>query len=180
MSDNSKSVKGLKPLVCIFASGLLLSAVQAQSVQGKQTAAMTAAPAPTTASLSPKRSSPYRRIGSSGNAREFYALHWGVDSFSAKLVESGQMVRFSYRVIDPVKAKPLSDKKSAPFLLDESAHVKLVVPTMEKVGELRQSATPEAGKQYWMVFSNKGRFVKSGDRVSVVIGGFHADQVVVQ
>ena len=90
------------------------------------------------------------------------------------------MVRFSYRVTDPGKAKPLSDKKLSPFMLDEAAHVKLVVPTLEKVGELRQSSTPEIGKVYWMVFSNKGRYVKSGDRVSIVIGKFRADEVVVQ
>ena len=177
MSDNSKPVTKLKLLVCIFAGGLLLPALDAQSVQATPGPAVTAS---RTVSLPSKRVSPYRKIGSSDNAKAFYQLHWGVDSFSAKLVESGQMVRFSYRVIDPVKAKPLSDKKSAPYLLDEAAHVKLVVPTMEKVGELRQSSAPEGGKLYWMVFSNKGRFVKSGDRVSVVIGGFHADQVVVQ
>ena len=57
--------------------------------------------------------------------------------------------------------------------------VKLVVPDMEKVGKLRQSSTPEAGKAYWMVFSNKGKFVKHGDHVNVVIGRFHADGLVV-
>jgi hypothetical protein len=30
-----------------------------------------------------------------------------------------------------------------------------------------------------MVFSNKGKFVKHGDHVSVVIGRFHADGLVV-
>jgi len=45
---------------------------------------------------------------------------------------------------------------------------------MENVGQLRQSAPPENGKSYWMVFSNKGRLVKRGDHVSVVIGAFHA------
>jgi hypothetical protein len=89
------------------------------------------------------------------------------------------MIRFSYRVTDAQKAKALNDKKSSPSLLDEQAHVKLVVPSLEKVGELRQSATPEGGKAYWMVFSNKGRFVKPGDRVSVVIGKFRADGLVV-
>jgi len=42
-----------------------------------------------------------------------------------------------------------------------------------------RSAPPEAGKSYWMVFSNKGRLVKRGDHVSVVIGAFHADGLVV-
>ncbi len=50
---------------------------------------------------------------------------------------------------------------------------------MEKVGQLRQSSTSQAGKSYWMAFSNKGRLVKRGDRVNVVIGKFRADGLVV-
>jgi hypothetical protein len=50
---------------------------------------------------------------------------------------------------------------------------------MEQIGQLRQSADPEEGKSYWMAFSNKGRLVKRGDRVDVVIGQFRADGLVV-
>jgi len=50
---------------------------------------------------------------------------------------------------------------------------------LEQVGQLRQSADPEEGKSYWMAFSNKGLLVKRGDRVSVVIGQFRADGLVV-
>jgi hypothetical protein len=56
----------------------------------------------------------------------------------------------------------------------------LQVPVMEKVGPLRQAMTPESGKEYWMVFSNKGNFVKPGDRVEVLIGSFHADGLMVE
>jgi len=64
-------------------------------------------------------------------------------------------------------------------LIDPKAGVQLVVPSMEKIGQLRQSSTPEVGKSYWMAFSNKGRLVKRGDRVNVVIGKFRADGLVV-
>jgi len=104
---------------------------------------------------------------------------WGVDSLSAKSVESGEMIRFSYTVVDADKAKPLNDKKSEPALIDPQAGVKLVIPSLEKVGQLRQSGTPVAGKSYWMAFSNKGRLVKRGDRVDVVIGNFRAEGLVV-
>jgi hypothetical protein len=90
------------------------------------------------------------------------------------------MVRFSYRVVNEAKAAALNDKKATPFLVDEGAHVKLVVPIMDKVGQLRQTSTVEAGKSYWMVFSNKGGFVKRGDRVSVEIGKFRVDGLVVE
>ena len=50
---------------------------------------------------------------------------------------------------------------------------------LEKVGQLRQTATQEAGRSYWMTFSNKGRRVKRGDRVDVLIGPFRANNLVV-
>jgi hypothetical protein len=116
----------------------------------------------------------------SKSAREFYALFWGVESLSVKTVESGEIIRFSYRVLDADKAKMLNDKKNEPSLIDPKAGVRLVVPTLEKVGQLRQSSAPETGKTYWMAFSNKGRYVKPGHRVNIVIGNFHADGLVVQ
>jgi hypothetical protein len=113
-------------------------------------------------------------------AHAYYSLYWGVDSFSVKAVESGELIRFSYRVIEADRARSLNDKAIQPFLVSPQAHAKLVVPSLEKVGQLRQSSTPEAGKVYWMAFSNPGKVVKRGDRVNVVIGQFHADGLVVE
>jgi hypothetical protein len=102
-----------------------------------------------------------------------------VDSLGVKLVESGELVRFSYRVLDPDKASALNERRNEASLIDPRAHVRLVVPTMAKVGQLRQTGAPEAGKAYWMTFSNKGRPVKKGARVDVVIGPFRAEGLVV-
>jgi hypothetical protein len=113
-------------------------------------------------------------------AQQYYALIWGVDSLTVKSVESGEIVKFTYRVVDAEKAKALNDKKNEPSLVDPRAGVKLVVPSLEKVGQLRQSGTPEVGKVYWMAFSNKGRLVKPGHHVNIAIGNFHADGLVVQ
>jgi hypothetical protein len=134
-------------------------------------------PAPTSAKSNRPRS---RAVELSQHAIEHYQTIWGVDSFVVRSVESGQMIRFSYRVIDGEKATAVNDKKATPYLIDEAARVKLVVPMMEKVGQLRQSAAPESGKSYWMVFSNKGGFVKQGDRVSVEIGKFRVDGLVIE
>ena len=65
-------------------------------------------------------------------------------------------------------------------MLDERSHAVLSVPTMEKVGPLRQSMAAENGKSYWMAFSNKGGPVKQGDQVSVVIGPVRIDGLIVQ
>jgi hypothetical protein len=151
-------------LTGVLASGILASTV------GSQTA--TQAPLAQTASR-------YKPNRFAGRAGKYYELVWGVDSLSVKWTESGEVIRFTYRVLDADKAKALNDKKSEPFLIDARAGVKLVVPSLEKVGQLRQSSTPEAGKAYWMAFSNKGRLVKRGDHVRVVIGKFQADGLVV-
>ena len=109
-----------------------------------------------------------------GRAGTYYSLIWGVDSLSVKWAEQGEIVRFSYRILDAQKAKTLNDKALEPSLIDPQAGVKLVVPTLEQVGILRQSSTPEAGKVYWIAFSNSGRRVKRGDRVTIQIGEFRA------
>jgi hypothetical protein len=122
---------------------------------------------------------PYRPGRFAGRAGTYYRLVWGIEGLSVKSAEAGEVIRFTYQVLDPKKAKTLNDKRLEPSLIDERAHVKLVVPQMDKVGKLRQAVPPEAGKQYWMLFSNKGGYVKRGDRVSVVIGSFRADGLVV-
>lgn len=114
-----------------------------------------------------------------GRAGLYYRVVWGVDSLSVKWAESGEVIRFTYRVLDATRAMTINDKRLQPSLIDPEAGVSLVVPAMENVGQLRQSAPPENGKSYWMVFSNKGRLVKRGDRVNVAVGAFHADGLVV-
>jgi hypothetical protein len=122
----------------------------------------------------------YRPDHFAGKAGQYYRLVWGVDSLSVKAAESGELIRFSYRVLDPQKAKILNDKKIEAFLNSPEHRIQLVIPSLEKVGQLRQSNTPEAGKSYWMAFSNPHRSVKSGDRVNVVIGQFHADGLIIE
>lgn len=116
----------------------------------------------------------------SPRAELYYRLLWGVNDLKVKSAESDELIRFSYRIVDPERAEQLNDVKNEPSLIDPKAGVKLTVPSLEKVGKLRQKGTPQAGKVYWMVFSNRGRRVKRGDRVNVVIGKFQAAGLVVE
>jgi hypothetical protein len=109
----------------------------------------------------------------------YYQDIWGIDSLTVRSTESGELIRFSYRVLNAAKAGQLNDKKSEPALIDPRAGVQLVVPSLEKVGQLRQSSTPEEGRVYWMAFSNPRKVVKKGDRVDVHIGTFRAQGLVV-
>jgi len=153
-------------------AGEAAASPSAQSANSKTSRSSTAA----TGKAHPTRYAPDRFAGRAG---KFYELTWGVDSLNVKLVESGELVRFSYRVLDPVKARLLNDKQTEASLIDPQAGVRLAVPTMEKVGQLRQTASPEAGRSYWMTFSNKGGHVVRGDRVDVVIGTFKANFLAV-
>jgi hypothetical protein len=110
----------------------------------------------------------------------YYHSVWGIDEPFVRSTESGELIRFSYRVLDPQRASQLNDKRAQPTLFDLEAGVSLVIPSLEKVGQLRQSSTPEAGKTYWMAFSNPGRHVKKGDPVEVHIGRFQALGLVVE
>jgi hypothetical protein len=161
-------------LLVLFAA--LAAAPAALAQTAPQTDATRQGSAPIKPAGAPSRYLPDRFAGKAGR---YYKVVWGIDSLSVKLVESGELVRFAWRVVDPEKAKVLNDKKLAPALVDPQAGVSLVVPAMEKVGQLRQGVAPEVGKSYWMAFSNKGRMVKRGARVSIVIGEFRAGGLVV-
>jgi hypothetical protein len=161
-------------LAGVLAGAVFVSSAAAQTPAGGTSSGAAANPA---AGGAPGRF-PSRRLPR--QASLYYEGAWGVDSLTVKLAESGELIRFSYRILDSEKAATLNDKKNQPSLIDQQAGVSLVIPEVQNVGLLRQTATPEAGKSYWMTFSNKGRPVKRGDRVSVVIGHFRADGLVVE
>jgi len=161
-------------LSVLLAGALAASSIPAQT--GQQQTNWGSSPPQAKSAGAPTRYLPNRFAGRAG---VYYKAVWGVDSLSVKLVESGEIIRFAWHVLDADRAGVLNDKKIEPALIDPRAGVSLVVPVMEKIGQLRQSAPPEAGKSYWMAFSNKGRLVKRGDRVNVVVGPFRADGLVV-
>ena len=156
-------------LAGFLASGIAVSQLVAQQP------AVTSNSAP-----KPSTSMRYRPNRIPKRAGEYYGIIWGVDSLRVKSAESGDLIRFSYRILDPEKAKILNDKKVEAFLDSPVNHARLVIPSLEKVGQLRQGATPQAGTSYWMAFSNPRRTVRRGDHVNVVIGQFHADGLVVE
>ena len=171
---SSSTVSGTKAaLLATLLTGMFASPLLSQAPAPAGTpapAAKAAAPVATT----------YQPQHFPKRERSYYQLFWGVDSIQAKAVESGELIKFSYRVLDADKAKALNDKNNEPSMYVPALHAKLVVPTMEKVGQLRQTATPEPGRLYWMTFSNPGAMVKRGERVSVVIGQFHVDGLIVE
>ncbi len=179
MVKNLKFGPKLMLLAGFLASSIVVSTAftQAAPEKGKPAAVRAPGPSPSAATM---RVHPFATSELNGKAKRYYQHIWGVDILGVKLVSSGLMLRFSYRVLDANKAQTLNDKKATPLLIDQKTGAQLVVPTMEKVGQLRQSSRPENGREYWMLFSNKGNLVKAGSRVDVVIGNFRAKGLMVQ
>jgi hypothetical protein len=176
MSKKWATATHLALLAAFFAGNVVVPTVRAQSPQGQEKDAVPVGKPAAASTL-------YRNQPDHIANREaaYYEAVWGIASPSVKAVESGVILRFSYRVLDPKKATLLNDKKLSPLLVSPEKGVQLVVPSMEKVGQLRQAPHElEAGKSYWMAFSNSGRVVKPGDRVDIVIGNFHARGLLVE
>lgn len=130
--------------------------------------------------VNPPAQSPYHSVSMPASARYYYQTAWGIDNLVLRVAASGNLVRFSYRVTNVQRANELGNKRAEPMLIDQKRKVALQIPVMEQVGPLWQTVGLENGKEYWMTFSNKGSPVRPGDRVSVVIGNFHADGLLVE
>lgn len=106
---------------------------------------------------------------------------WGIEVESIRISAAGKLVDFRYRVVDPEKAKHLLNRKNQPYLRDEASGLVLRVPDAAKIGQLRQNTTkPQAGKVYFVLFSNPGQLVKPGGKVTVIIGDFQVPNLTVQ
>jgi hypothetical protein len=180
MFNNSAFRTRLTLLVGLLTSGLAVSTALTPSAQGKERAvekpstvkSPAAAPAPP-----PSISTDLR----SGREETTIRRRWGIDNLRVRETSSGWLVRFSYRLVDTKKAAQLYDKKTTPYLIDERSGRALQIPIMEKVGQLRQTTSyPENGREYWMVFSNNGHFVKPGSRIDIVIGRFRVEGLIVE
>jgi hypothetical protein len=105
---------------------------------------------------------------------------WGVEIVSLRRTAHGHMLDFRYKVLDAEKAAPLFVRKTKPNLVHQSSGKVLVVPSTAKLGPLRNSYAPKEGRIYWMFFGNAGDLVKAGDKVTVVIGEFRAEDLPVE
>jgi hypothetical protein len=105
---------------------------------------------------------------------------WGVKVLYIKQSAGGYMLDFRYKVTDAEKASPLFDRKIKPYLIDQASGAKFLVPESPKVGALRQTRKPVAEKNYFIIFANPGKYIKNGNKVTVVIGDFKAENLTVQ
>jgi hypothetical protein len=105
---------------------------------------------------------------------------WGIKVIWVMHTAAGYMIEFRYRVTDKEKAAPLFKRQTKPYLLDLETGTKLKVHRSQKVGSMRTSVPPHADRNYFMLFGNLGSVVKPGNRVTVVIGDFRVENLVVR
>jgi hypothetical protein len=104
---------------------------------------------------------------------------WGIEVLDVHQTSAGYMLQFRYRVLDPKAAKPLFDRKTKPYLVDVTTGAKVIVPSPEKIGQLRNVNQPEAGRIYWVMFANPAKMIQKGSPVSVHIGDFDSATLIV-
>ena len=108
----------------------------------------------------------------------------GIKVSGLRLSSAGYMLDFRYRVIDPDKAASLMDYKIKPYMLVESTGARLDIPDTPKLGLLRQRPRNNSGaekdRDYFIMFSNLGRRLKSGDMVSIVVGETKIEHLSIQ
>jgi hypothetical protein len=112
--------------------------------------------------------------------KTFLKRQWGVEVVFVRQSAAGYMLEFRYKVVDADKAGPLFERQTKPLLTHAESGAKLIVPTPAKTGALRNSNPPLAGQTYWMFFANPGKLVKPGDTVSIEIGEFLVEDLIVK
>jgi len=106
---------------------------------------------------------------------------WGIRVIGIRRTAADYMLDFRYRMLDPEKATAIMDRKIKPQLIVEKNGRTLQVPVSAKIGPLRQSPKfAKVDRNYFMFFANPGREVKAGDKVTVVIGDFKAEHLIVE
>ena len=108
------------------------------------------------------------------------AEKWGIEITSLRMAAANHMVDFRFRVLDAKKADPLFVRQTKPYLVDQKSGKVLAVPNTAKIGPLRNSNKPKEGRIYWMFFGNHTRLIKQGSAVTVVIGEFKVENLVVE
>ena len=108
---------------------------------------------------------------------------WGIQIESLRLSAANNLLDFRYRIIDPDKALPLVERKNKPSLIDQESGKTVGVPSGAKVGPLRQTVRygkPKEDRVYFVLFGNPGKFIKRGNKVTVVIGDLRVEDLVVE
>ena len=125
---------------------------------------------------------PYAEVNLSPETIQALREDWGIDVLGIRLVSANMMMDFRFRVHDVEKALPLFDHRIKPHLVVDRSQIKLPVPMAAKVGAFRptnRGKNIKADKNYFMIFGNPDQHVKAGETVTIVVGDFRVDHLLV-
>ena len=114
------------------------------------------------------------------NTAEAIEAKWGIQMLPAHLTAGGSLIDVRFKIVDPEKALPLTELGAKPYLIDEATGEKSEVPTYEMTGALRAKGNPKAGKNYFILFNNSRGAMTKGSKVTLVIGDFKVEHLVVE
>jgi len=124
----------------------------------------------------------YGTVNISEEKAEELAEEWGVELLGMRLTAANMMLDFRFRVVDADKALPLFDHRIKPYIIADRSQIKLPVPMAAKVGAFRPTNRGKnitSGRNYYMIFGNPDRHVKQGETVTVIIGDFTVENLLV-
>jgi hypothetical protein len=148
----------------------LLAAADVHAASANQT------PAPATGAPPPAK----KRVPHSQREELYFARRYGIGQLHVRSISAGASVEFRCQVLDADKAKALNDGRVAPVAIERKTGTRLSVANDENNGKPLQRVSPEAGQEYWLVFGNRGRIVKPGNMVDLVIGTVHISGLIVE
>jgi hypothetical protein len=111
---------------------------------------------------------------------------WGIKFLRINLTAAGYLLEFKYKILDPQKARGMVQRKFSPnpYVIVEKSGAILKVPFSAKLGSLRSSVRTanqmQIGKNYFTLFANPSRHVNAGDQITIVVGDFMVEHVVVR
>ncbi|PLX45491.1 MAG: hypothetical protein C0609_03050 [Deltaproteobacteria bacterium] len=105
---------------------------------------------------------------------------WGIEIQALRISAEGFMLDFRFKVVDPEKAAMLFSREYPPILNHQRSGAKLAVPNTAKAGPMRSTYPPKKGRVYFMLFGNANQVVQQGDKVTIVVGDFRLEDIVVE
>jgi hypothetical protein len=106
---------------------------------------------------------------------------WGIEMVGVRLSAHDYILDVRFKVVDPDRAQPLFERLTKPILIDQASGAVLQVMSTAKSGPLRTSnARAEAGRVYPITFQNPRRFIPRGAKVTLKIGDFRLEDIMVE
>jgi hypothetical protein len=134
------------------------------------------AAAPATSTVTPA----ITHVAHSQRQELYFERRYGMGQLRVHSISAGASLEFRCQVLDAEKAKALNDNRVAPVMTERKSGTKLSVATDENIGKPHQVAAPEAGREFRTVFGNRGKIVKPGNMVDLVIGSVHMSGLIVE